>query len=100
LKDVQILTAMDRERSGKYIPVTFEDATTVKENKSLASAEEFKRLETLLEQQLLEMAEKIFEGEMDVRPLRLNRYNDACRYCKFSSVCRNVQEGGALCDTE
>ncbi len=100
LEDQEILMAMDREFSGKYIPVKLDKEGRLKKNKALLPKEEFDRLEVLLEQQLLEMASKIFAGEMDIRPLKLGKFQDACHYCKFGSACRYYMEGGSAYEAE
>jgi ATP-dependent helicase/nuclease subunit B len=100
LEDPKVLAAMDRDFSGKYIPVKLDKNGNLKKNKSILPKEEFDRLEALLETQLLEMAAKIFRGEMDVRPLKLGRHQDACHYCKLGSACRYYLEGGDAYETE
>ena len=100
LEDTRVLAAMDRDFTGKYIPVRLDKDGNLKKNKSLLSQEDFDRLEKLVEKQLLEMADRIFAGEMDVRPLKLGRYQDACHYCKFGSACRFYSEGGSAYETE
>lgn len=99
LEDVSVLMAMDRECSGKFIPVQIKDGV-VRKNKSILPKEEFERLDALVKQQLLDMASQIFAGEMDVRPVRLGKYQDACHYCKFGSACRYNTEGGYIDETE
>lgn len=100
LEDTDVLMAMDREFSGKYVPVSLDKSGNLKKNKSILPKEEFDRLEALLEKQLLEMADKIFHGEMDVRPLKLGKHQDACHYCKFGSACRYYMEGGTVYEAE
>jgi len=85
---------MDGTGSGKYLPVKFDKDGTLKKSKNLLPPEEFARLDRLVEAQLIRLAEDIFAGEMDIRPLKLGNYHDACQYCKLQSACRFVGEGG------
>lgn len=94
LDDPEIILAMDGTGSGKYLPVKFDKDGTLKKSKNLLPPEEFARLDRLVEAQLIRLAEDIFAGEMDIRPLKLGNYHDACQYCKLQSACRFVGEGG------
>ena len=94
LDDPEIIHAMDRSGSGKYLPVKFDKEGALKKSKNLLPAEEFERLNRLVETQLIRLGEDIFAGEMDIRPLKLGNYHDACQYCKLQSACRYNGEGG------
>jgi ATP-dependent helicase/nuclease subunit B len=100
LEDRGVLAAMDREFSGKFVPVSLDSEGNLKHTKTLVPKAEFDRLEALVEEQLLDMASRIFDGEMDVRPLRMGRSVDACHYCKLSAASRYNMEGGAADETE
>ena len=94
LDDEEIILAMDRSAGGKYLPVKFDKEGALKKSKHLLPPEEFERLNRLVEAQLIRLGEDIFAGEMDIRPLKLGNYHDACRYCKLQSACRYNEEGG------
>ncbi len=94
LDDPEIILAMDKSAGGKYLPVKFDSDGSLKKSKHLLPAEEFKRLDKLVEDQLIRLAEDIFAGEMDIRPLKLGNYHDACHYCKLQPACRYFEKGG------
>lgn len=94
LEDPEIIRAMDKSGSGKYLSVKFDKDGALKKSKYLLPAEEFERLNRLVETQLIRLGEDIFAGEMDIRPLKLGNYHDACQYCKLQSACRYNGEGG------
>ena len=85
LNDDAVIDAMDPTRSGRYAPIS-------KTGKNLLSAERFAELETLVESQLVQSAEQIFAGDMDVRPLPSGTGTDACKYCKLRDACRREGE--------
>lgn len=95
LEDPEIALAMDNTASGRYLPVKFDESGMLKKGKGTLSAEGFSELETLLESQILALAEEVFSGNMDVRPLVLDAAHDACHYCKYHAACRlkNSTEG-------
>ena len=91
LEDDGIADAMDPSHGGRYLPVKYEKDGRLKAGKNTLTAERFRELEILLENQMKEMASQVFSGEMDVRPLRLNDTYDACHYCKFRAACRRKE---------
>ncbi|HUU16135.1 MAG TPA: PD-(D/E)XK nuclease family protein [Sedimentisphaerales bacterium] len=48
---------------------------------------DFERVLKFTERKILQLAEEILSGEIDVRPYRLSNQSP-CSYCKYSSVCR------------
>lgn len=88
LEDADVALAMDRTASGKYLPVAFDENGMLKSGKGTLTGEGFAELRELLETQILSLAEAVFDGDMDVRPLVLDPHHDACRYCSMKSACR------------
>ncbi len=88
LEDTEIALAMDRKASGKYLPVTFDENGVLKSGKGTLTERGFDELRDLLEMQILSLAESVFDGDMDVRPLILDDRHDACHYCNMRSACR------------
>jgi ATP-dependent helicase/nuclease subunit B len=86
LDDIDVLTAMERERMGKYIPVAFKGDQVKAGTDSLATLEQmgaiFKRIDVLLTQ----MARSLYEGDVSALPLKGKKY-DGCAYCKYNAVC-------------
>ncbi|MBQ3154963.1 MAG: PD-(D/E)XK nuclease family protein, partial [Clostridia bacterium] len=88
LEDTEIALAMDRKASGKYLPVTFDENGILKSGKGTLTESGFAELRDLLETQILSLAESVFDGDMDVRPLILDDHHDACHYCNMKPACR------------
>ena len=88
LEDTDIARAMDGTEKGTYLPASFDKNGEIKPGKGTLPAEEFASLGELLEQQLLDTAERIFGGNMDVRPLEVDDEHRACTYCKMRPACR------------
>ena len=85
LDDNRIITAMEHDGKGVYIPVKLKGEAVSSGSGSLATLEElgaiFKRVDVLVSQ----MAEALYDGNVDAVPL-LGDY-DACKYCRYRSVC-------------
>lgn len=85
LDDESVLTAMEHDGRGVYIPVKFNGEKITAGAGSLATIEElgaiFRRIDVLVSQ----MAMALYDGNVDAAPL-LGDY-DACKYCRYRSVC-------------
>lgn len=92
LEDTEVALAMDRSASGRFVPVRFDADGRIKAGKSTLPAQGFDELQQLLTEQLLASAGSVFDGKMDIQPLRLDADHDACRYCKFRPICRYQTE--------
>ncbi len=88
LEDTDIALAMDRTASGKYLPVTFDENGMLRPGSGTLTESGFAELEDLLETQILSLADAVFDGDMDVRPLVLDSHHDACQYCSMKPACR------------
>lgn len=91
LDDNQIITAMEHDGKGVYIPVKLSGDKVTAGKSSLATLEEigaiFRRIETLMTQ----MAEALYNGNVDALPLTGDY--DACEYCRYRSVCLRGEDG-------
>ena len=85
LDDDDILTAMEHDRRGVYIPVSFKRGEVSGGFDSLATIEQmgaiFKRIDVLLTQ----MAQSLYDGDVSALPLK-GEY-DGCEYCRYRAVC-------------
>ena len=85
LDDERVIAAMEHDGKGVYIPVKFNGERVTAGAGSLATVEElgaiFKRIDLLVSQ----MAQSLYNGNVDALPL-LGDY-DACKYCRYRSVC-------------
>ena len=93
LDDEDVITAMEHDKKGVYIPVTFKGDTVSAGEESLATLEQmgaiFRRIDFLLKQ----MAEALFDGEVGAVPLK-GEY-DGCQYCRYSAVCLRDEDDPA-----
>lgn len=87
LEDTEIARAMDGTENGDYLPARFKGGRLVP-GKGTLPAEAFDALGELLEEQLRDTASQIFGGNMDVRPLEIDRDHRACTFCGMRSACR------------
>lgn len=85
LDDSRVITAMEHDGRGVYIPVKLKGDQVASGSGSLATIEElgaiFRRVDILMRQ----MAESLYDGVVDAMPLKGDY--DACRYCRYRSVC-------------
>ena len=85
LDDEEVIAAMERDKKGVYIPVSFKGDTVSAGTESLATLEQmgaiFRRIDVLLAQ----MAQSLLDGDVGDVPLK-GEY-DGCRYCRYSAVC-------------
>lgn len=85
LDDNRIITAMEHDGKGVYIPVKLKGDAVSAGSGSLATLEElgaiFKRIDMLVSQ----MAQSLYDGNVDALPL-MGDY-DACKYCRYRAVC-------------
>lgn len=84
LNDESVLTSMDKELKGMYIPVSI-GAKGIKGTDNLATLEEFGAVFSHIDKLIAKMATELLNGEIDAAPAT-NSY-DACQYCPYSSVC-------------
>ncbi len=91
LDDNRIITAMEHDGKGVYIPVKLSGDKVTAGAGSLATLEElgaiFKRIDLLV----CRMAESLYEGNVDAMPLSGDY--DACQYCRYHAVC--MRDDGA-----
>lgn len=84
LNDEAVLTSMDKELKGMYIPVSM-GAKGLKGTDNLATLEEFGAVFSHIDKLISKMATELLSGEIDASPVQ-GSY-DACEYCPYSAVC-------------
>ncbi len=92
LADEEILSSLDSEMSGKYLPVSKNiKANGTSELKSLDELNDIKNEVCAI---LIDIAEGIKHGASDIAPLPSSptRPNSACEYCPMKPVCKNVAD--------
>ena len=85
INDKTVLTSMEEDLSGNFIPANLKDNEIVG---SVVSKEEFKMIFDYIDVCIKSMGVELFSGNIDVLPTK-----DACDYCQYSSVCR-FEKGG------
>lgn len=92
LNQTAVLTAMDQEMH--TIPAYLKQDGTP--GGSVVSKRDFVLLRRHIRKTIRELAGEIQRGVMDVYPVVSKREN-ACRYCKFSSICSFEKESMSCC---
>lgn len=89
-----ILRAMEPDLNGKYIPVKFTEKSGVKPSSArlpLQSEEGFEMLYEMTKEKVIEMAEDLCRGKINVTQDVSGRISP-CDRCEMRSVCRNYTE--------
>ncbi len=84
IDDVTILEAMEPKLEGLFIPVKT-SSKGLSASSSLASLEQFGRLQKRIARLLTEMVTTLHCGE--VAPLPVGGTQDGCQYCEFHDIC-------------
>ena len=91
LNDIDVVTHMEHDGKGIYIPAKIKDGAVSASVGSLATLEEmgaiFRHVDTLVKQ----MAESLYDGDVDALPLKGGKY-DGCAYCAYQSVCLRQED--------
>ncbi len=90
LADIDVLTAMDKELSGRFIPVKLKKDGSFYANSNVISSESFQKLQNQLEGILSDIGKEMREGLADAHPYN-DGVRDACKYCKLQSLCRHEE---------
>lgn len=85
LNDREVLTAMEKDLGGRFIPVSLKGGELNSDN--LASLEEFGYISKKINEKLVEMAKIMAEGEFLVRPIETVDKHRPCEYCDYRSIC-------------
>ncbi len=84
LNDEAVLSSMDKELKGMYIPVSM-GAKGLKGADNLATLEEFGAVFAHIDKLIGKMATELVNGAIDASPAVYSY--DACQYCPYSAVC-------------
>jgi len=87
LEDAVIVRNMDSEIEGDSLIIPARINKNGKLGRSsAASVEQFKKLMEFVRVRVINMGEKIMNGDISIKPYR-KKQNTACSYCKYSSIC-------------
>ena len=82
LQNEEVLRAMDPNETPVYLP-----------KGSLASEDDFSLLKRFVTNQLSDMTDALFSGDLTANPYERSEYDGSCKYCEYKSVC-HVSGGG------
>lgn len=85
LQDIDVVSAMEKEGKGVYIPVSVKGDELVDRGGSLATLEQFGALFKKVDKVIGEMAQLLCSGDVSAVPAK-GTY-DACAWCPYGSVC-------------
>lgn len=86
--DIGLLTAMEKENRGEFIPKIKinKDGSLAKKNESFISYEDFDVIFDYIEKIMKNTGETISSGDIAVNPVN-GLKAEACKYCEYSKVC-------------
>lgn len=87
LADTDVLCAMDKDLSGRFIPVKLKKDGSFTASSNVLDSNGFAELEKQLEGILADIGREMREGLADAHPYN-DGVRDACKYCKLQSLCR------------
>lgn len=88
LQDTQIVGAMDKSKSGVFLPVKYNKDGSLRKSKQLADYEKMGRIMKHVEKRLVEMSEGVYTGNFDAVPL-VKTSRKPCTYCPYRAACRH-----------
>ena len=88
LRDEAVLTGMEREKQGFFIPVQYKKDGSPRASACLADLAEMGRIERHIETLLTEMAADLYGGDIAPEPVR-GLGHDPCQYCDYRTICRH-----------
>lgn len=86
LDDETVLSAMEKDLQGIYIPVKIKKDGEFASTSSLITEEQIKNLKAYADRLLTDMADSLSEGKIPASPLQ-KKTGCACDYCDYSTVC-------------
>lgn len=97
LKDSAVLTAMEADGKGLFLPGTLTpDGTIAEGSGQFLTDTQMKSLRNYVFRTLIQTAERIYSGEIDANPLQLTDH-DGCTFCQFSNICGNIDHRHSRC---
>ncbi len=86
--DIDLVTAMEKENKGEFIPVlpVNKDGSISKSSASYIQESEFSKIFDYIEYLMQKTGDSISNGEIEINPVD-GRESSACDYCDFKSVC-------------
>ena len=63
----------------------------------LASEEQLAKLERFVFKKVASLGDSLYSGEIDPNPYYFDTKDNACKYCPYQTVCRELPEKRWLC---
>ena len=82
IKDETILSAMEKDIQGLYIPANKNLDTC----KNLVTLSEYGKIFSYIDRKFISMAQSLFDGNIERNPVKKSSL-DACKYCDYKTVC-------------
>lgn len=81
--DKDIITAMEADNKGVYIPRKIKNSTTY------VDEETFGLIFDNIDKQIKAMGKQIRSGELSPNPIKFSDFSTSCTFCDYASICRN-----------
>lgn len=88
LNNVAVLKALDNT-GGNYAPYRLKQGGDPYKNKNLFNKAGFEALDERVETNLIDMANNVYHGRFDARPIPSSEPNNPCQYCDYRAICRH-----------
>lgn len=85
LEDAEILAAMERGVSGRFVPASLKKDGSFSANSSVLSDGEIGQVLDYSKQLIAHMASELAEGDIEAKPILVNTL--PCSYCEYAAVC-------------
>ncbi len=85
--DYDLISAMDADISGHYVPVTVNKDGRLSAKSRTVSETAFKALESFARRKVYEFGKSLLIGKIDAVPLGRGDNDLPCNYCDYTSVC-------------
>lgn len=97
LSDAEIVSAMEKEGQGRFIPVKLAKDGSVAKSNSALRPEELQEILAYSKRLVATMADELLGGDVAAKPM-MHQVN-SCQYCPYSAVCGREYDEGDV-DTE
>ncbi len=87
LNDVEVISAMERSKRGKFVPVKFDKDGILKIDENIIDREGFDNLLKKITDKISSIGEEIVSGKAFALPM-VNGQESPCKYCGAKKICR------------
>ncbi len=91
LHDPACISGMEKDIEGVYIPVKTKLDGSFDSTSSLATLSQMGQIQRHIEQLLQNMAENLYNGHIEARPVKGSSY-EPCKYCDYKSICQHQKD--------